>query len=764
LGLLIYDSPFSPLLVFKFFCVARVGAKLYCLPQEWFYIAVPNESLAERLNGKLHRLFVVLIIACVVLSSFAPMMNQVDLGWQVAQGRWITQHAALYSRDVFNYPNLGHPVINEYPLFEVVLYLAWSLGWWGPCLLAALAFAALVGVLLRSTRLLDLQDSSLAAIAIGLMLLFFQIAFPLRPHLATYLGVTVLGAFLLRHREAENWTRIWPMALLQIAWTNCHSGFVLGPAMVALFGAEITVRRWLREKSFPWIAARTWLGAFLLIFLACFVNPYGWERFYPPFFQDRLESIRAYVREMEPLVGGQATIYSYLTLIAIIVVVLAVIRRGWAISYSFLLLAFLFYVQAQSVNKAWPVFGLFVPLLVLSSGAFASTARKSGSWPGVFGIFVTTVIVAMAVVGRLNASWDSSLQRQWQEYDHSRSELSLDATAWMKAHGVEGRLFHRCEDGGWLQQEGYDQGQTFSDTGFGKYDEAFIHEVGMVNERPALVPRFLSAYRPDDVVCSNFCYQWPFYLKQNGWRLIFYSPNSSVWTRPELRPDLPTVRDEEVMTAFDHDLAANGIPADVSLFGRNIIALNSLGLEDFAFVKLTGLPEELHHASWYWEAARMLCFAEPEFTPAHRDTLMHEAESLHDDTLTAEFRAYHHYYAGDSDGALSILENIPPNQLGNYAAELLLKIELDRKRPEALALARRTDYFDLRNGRHWEYLAQAEDQAGNTDAARVAWEKAVFYYPDDAALMEAATAFAAKFHDSALTQAIADSGKIYGRP
>jgi len=364
---------------------------------------------------------------------------------------------------------------------------------------------------------------------------------------------------------------------------------------------------------------------------------------------------------------------------------------------------------------------LFVPLLVLSGGAFAPALRKSGSWPGIFGIFVATVLVAMAVVGRLDGNLDTSLERQWQEYDRGRTELSLEATAWMKAHGVEGRLFHRCEDGGLLQQEGFDHGETFSDTGFGKYDEAFIHEVGLVNERPALVPRFLSAYRPDFVVCGNFCYQWPFYLRQNGWRLIFYSPNSSVWTRPELRPDLPTVTNEEIMTAFDRDLAANGLPADVRLFGRNIIALNSLGLEDFAFAKLTGLPKEAHGTPWYWEAARILCFAEPAFSPAHRDELLHEAESLRDDAVTAEFRAYHRYYAaGDIDGAISILEAIPPNQLGNYAAELLLKIDLDRHRPEALALARRADCFDLRNGRHWQYLAQAEEQAGHLEAARAA--------------------------------------------
>jgi len=740
------------------------GYKLYCRAQDWFDGAVPNESLAERLNGKLHRLFVVLIIAYVVLSSFAPMMNQNDLGWQVAQGRWMIRHATPYSHDVLNYPNLGHPIIDEYPLFELVLDLAWSLGWWGPCLLTAAAYATLVGVLIRGAQLLHLQASSLAAIAIGLMLLFFHVAFPLRPHLATFLGVTVLGVFLLRHRETENWTCFWPMALLQVAWVNCHSAFVLGPAMVGLFGLEITVCRWLREKAFPWMTARTWLGAFLLILLACFVNPHGWERFYPPFFQDRLESIRAYVGEMEPLGGGLATIYGYLTLFAIIVVALGMIRRGGAICYSFLLLAVLLYAQAQAVNKAWPVFGLFVPLLVLSSGAFASTLRKPGSWPGIFGIFVATVVVAMAVAGRLNGHWDSSLHRQWQEYDRGRSELPLEATAWMKAHGVEGRLFHRCEDGGWLQMSGFDHGETFSDTGFGKYDEAFIHEVGLVNERPALLPRFLAAYRPSFVVCGTFCYQWPFYLRQNGWRLIFYSPSSSVWTRPELRPDLPTVRDEEVMAAFDRDLAANGMPADVRLFGRNIIALNSLGLEDFAFAKLTGLPKEIHGAPWYWEAARIFCFAEPGFSPAHRDALWREAESLRDDALTAEFRAYYRYAARDIDGALHILENIPPDRLGNYTAELLLKIDLDRNRPEALALARRTDCFDLRNGRHWQYLAQAEEQAGRIEAARAAWGKAVFYYPDDVALMEAATAFAAKFNDPALEQAIAESGKVYGQP
>ncbi|MCE0483273.1 MAG: hypothetical protein LV479_03430 [Methylacidiphilales bacterium] len=723
-----------------------------------------DDSLLERLNEKLSALFAALILAYVIFAGFRPVMDNVDLGWHVAQGRWMVEHSTLYRHDVFNYPNLGHPVIDEYPAFQVPLYLTWSLGWWGPCLLTALIYTAMLVVLLQTARWFNLASSSLLAMTLGLMLLFFQVGALLRPHIITYLAGIIFGCFLLRHRDAKNWIPFWPLAVLQVIWVNGHSGFVLGPVMVGLFGAEMMVRHALSEKSFPAATVRTWTGAFLLVAMACFLTPYGPARLYLPFYQDRLESIRAYVGEMEPLGSGPAAVYQTLALItAVIIGLMALLRRG-AISSSFLLLAVFFYTETLSVRKAWPVFGIFAPLLVLSSGAFTSqkTSPRRGGAANLLGNFLMTAVVAAAFFIELDGMSPNSLQVEWRELGRSRSELSIDATSWMKSHQIKGRLFHRCEDGGWLQQEGFDHGEVFSDTGFGKFDEAFIHETGLVNERPAFVPKYLAAYLPDFVVCSTFCYQWPFYLRQNGWRPIFYSPNSSVWTRPETRPDLPSVTDEQIMTSFDRDLAVNGRPTDIRLLGRNLIALNSLGLEDFAFAKLKGLPPEDHRAGWYWEAARFLCFGEPTFSQAHRDELRAEAESLHDDAITAEFRAYYAYASGDIDGALRILEGIPREQMGNYAAELLLKIYLDRKRPEALALARRTDCFDLRNGRHWQYLAEAEEQAGHSDAAARAWKKAVFYYPDDAALMAGATSFAQTYHNSALQQAIGESAGVYG--
>ena len=726
-----------------------------------------NESLAERLNGKFVRIFFVAIFFYVVASGFAPMLNQVDLGWQVAQGRWIVQHFAAYRQDVFNYPNLGRPVINEYPFFEIVLYAAWALGWWGPCLLCAVAYAVLVVVWVRAARQFGLAESSLMAAAIGLALLFFLVAFPLRPHLVTYLCVTILGVFLLRHRATESWKIFWPMVLLQVLWTNSHSAFVLGPIMVGLFGAETVVRRWLSERKFPRAAVFAWAGGFVLISLACLINPHGWMRFQPVFLQAGLESVRAYVGEMEPLGGGLATIYGLLTLVAVLVVVAGLVLRGGAIAVSFVVIALALYLQAQLVMKAWPIFGLYVPLIVLSSGALSARAGKPASWLGMFASFVFTVLGVMALLARLVPSFDSSLYRQWHEYDAGRSELPLEATAWLQTQDIPGRLFHRCEDGGWLQMNGYDHGETYADTGFGKYDADFIHEIGLVNERPALVPHFIDAYNPRLIVCNNFCYQWPYYLQQKGWHLLFYSPNSSVWGSPD-RLDLLSPSAHDIMATFDHDLAANGIPSDVRLLGRNIIALNSMGLEDFAFAKLTGLPQNFHHADWYWEAARIMCFQVPKLSSIDCDALEHEAESLGDATVTADFRAHYRYSFGDVADATRILESVPTSGLSNSEAELLLKIYIDHPDPgslfnaKALPLALRTDCFDLRNGRHWLYLAEAYGETGNMTASTAAYRKALFYYPDVFEVVSLAEMDASTMKDQSLLDEVRAVRAKYG--
>jgi len=710
--------------------------------------------MGPRLTDKLRQIAALIFIIYALVAGFAPVMDNVDLGWHVAQGRWMVQHFAFYRHDVFNYPNLGHAVIDEYPLFQVVLYAFWSVGWWGPCLLTSALLVALLVVLIRAAKDADAFLQSRLLAALGMMLLLLHIGSLLRPHLVSYLCLATLGAFLIKHRDPRSWTEFWPMALLQIAWTNSHSAFVIGPAMVGLFGAEVTLRRWVSERTFPRLAALTWLGAFAFVLLACLVNPYGIVRFQPAFVQEHLESIRAYVGEMEPLPAGAQSSFFYF--LAFFGVWFVFSRPQWrSLSLAFVVLAAFFFHEALDARKAWPIFGVMLPLIVLSERAFAAPREKQAG----VGLLAANFAIASCIVATLVATWQS-IPGQWREVAAGHSELSHEAVAWMKVHNIQGKLFHRCEDGGLLQMEGFPQ--TFSDTGFGKFDEAFIHETGLVNERPALVPRYLAAYKPDYVVCSNWCYQWPYYLKQAGWRPIFYSPNSSVWTRPEIRPDLPTVSDDEVKAAFAQKMSEYDRYGNSALFGRDIIALNSMGLGEFADEKLNeDMDRAINTSSWYWEAERILCFDTPRLSTKLQMDISSNGEWP---TVADEFRAYALDASGDDDGALKILQSVHPDEITNTEAQILMKIELNRNDPDALPLARRTDCWDLRNGKHWQYLAEAEERWGSLDAARAAWRKAVFYYPDDVELMKAAADFAAKHDDTELKQAIADSAKVYGAP
>jgi hypothetical protein len=678
----------------------------------------------------LHRLFIGLLFLVVILNGFRPMLDQVDLGWHVAQGRWMVHHLAFYRSDVLNYPTANQPVVEEYPLFQVALYASTNCGWWGPCLLCALGYSLLLAILVLTAVAVDLGASSIFALMLGAMLLDLSIAFPLRPHLVTYLGIAAFGSFLLRHREASSWTRFWPLALVQIIWTNCHSGFVLGPAMVALFGAEMVLRRWQRNQLFPWTAVRNWSAATALVFLGCFVNPDGVARFSAPFRQEHLEVIRAYVGEMQPLNPGMAASYEHLTFYAVALIGIAVYLRRGAISWSFLLLAVVFYFEALQVNKAWPVFGVFLPLLVLSTGAFARTTitRRKGFAPlSLAGHLIALVPVVLVLKARLMGSSDSNLRVLWHEWDAGRTELPVAAAAWVKQNHLTGRVLHRCEDGGWLQMEKIVP--TFADTGFGKYDEGFIRLTGIMADRPALLAGFIAQWQPQFVICDGFAFQWPSYLRAAGCRLIFYSPNSSVWAVGGARTDLPTVTTPGIEAIFQDDLRQHGLPRDMLLFGRDLVAINSMGDPTFAVDQLAALPPDMHRAGWYWEAARMMCFDAPRLPDDLRHKLRAEADLLNDN-VTREFRAYDDEANNRPEAARSLLREIPESDRTDREAILLLRLDMKLHPDEALELSSHENLFDASDGEYWYDRAMLLDAAGKHEDAAHTWAKVVYYAPD----------------------------------
>ena len=317
------------------------------------------------------------------------------------------------------------------------------------------------------------------------------------------------------------------------------------------------------------------------------------------------------------------------------------------------------------------------------------------------------------------------------------------------------------------------------------YDEAFIHEVGLVNERPALVPRLLGAYRPDFVVCGNFCFQRSaFYLREGIDRLA----KCFLFTKQFLVCDVTpswrlisgfklTVTTGEIGAAFDRDLSENGMPSDVRLFPavNSYLALNLHGIWSNSALAsgLSGrLTEDARgsRVGILGSRARIICADEPRTSTPIREAFEKEAESRHD-AVTAEFRAYSAlYYAGDSadvDGAVN--PAIDPAETTRQLWGAFAPANRAAIHPARLAPRNTANYRPIRVGPRAPHRLLRPAQRASLAISRGSAEeqasaiskrllrrlrKGRLYYPDDAALMEAsATALCGKNNnDPALAQ------------
>ncbi len=215
----------------------------------------------------------VCLIAIALIYAFFAGLKTVadfDLGWQIATGRYIVQHMAIPSTEVFSYTARGNPWI--YPPFSgLIFYLLFHAGGFAALsILSALACLATVALIaFQRSRF----AAALAIVAVP------AIAFRTVPRAEMFTTV-IFAAFALllwRHYDGGR-ARLWLLPLLMVAWVNLHTGFAAGVALIAAYvlveicDLPFAARRAgsisrLRAAG-PWLAVSA---------IATLVNPWGWR-------------------------------------------------------------------------------------------------------------------------------------------------------------------------------------------------------------------------------------------------------------------------------------------------------------------------------------------------------------------------------------------------------------------------------------------------------------------------------------------------------
>ena len=210
----------------------------------------------------------VAIAICYALLAGLHTVQDFDLGWQLATGRWVVQHHHVFSADVFSYTATGQPWI--YPvLSSITFYLSYLAG--GYALLSwtgALASAGTVTLLVRRQRLIG---CILAVVAVPL------IANRTQPRAEMFTPV-LFAAFLtlLWQHYRRGQARLWLLPIFMVGWVNLHLGFVAGLAICGgyvlleildlLFPKKRQAALTRLHRAWPWLATTV---------VATLINPWG---------------------------------------------------------------------------------------------------------------------------------------------------------------------------------------------------------------------------------------------------------------------------------------------------------------------------------------------------------------------------------------------------------------------------------------------------------------------------------------------------------
>jgi tetratricopeptide (TPR) repeat protein len=197
-------------------------------------------------------------------------VSDLDLGWQLATGRYLVQHHQIPRVDVFSFTAYGKEWI--YPPFSgaifYLLYLAGgysALSWLG-----ALACAATVAFVVSAGGRLA---AILAIIAVP------AIAFRTIPRAELFTTVLFAAALAIvwRHHRGER-AGLWLLPGLFFVWANLHLGFVSGLGLLgagvlfelcdALFSDRREGALQRLKKLIPWASASA---------AATLLNPWGWR-------------------------------------------------------------------------------------------------------------------------------------------------------------------------------------------------------------------------------------------------------------------------------------------------------------------------------------------------------------------------------------------------------------------------------------------------------------------------------------------------------
>lgn len=505
---------------------------------------VPEKSWRTSLLG-----CALVALAFFVFAVEARQVAATDYWWQLATGDYVLENG-WPEHDAFSLEPESRTWIELRWLYCVLLTALVGAG--GASL--AVAMKTLVVAVTFGLSLLSTADRRTAplAIALGVLgLLAISNRAYVRPELVSGAFIALFVFVICKHRDRGGpW--IWALPVIQVAWVNSHTLFILGPLIVGAWLASEVVARFTGYGSHAPNKDRLRTSGIVLAAtaVACLVNPWFLKGALFPLELFRQLQGTEYSSEITELLGpfvagttGPAiACYTALLVLAAAAGALCIARLDVFLTLCTAAFAYLSTTAVRNV----PLFVIVALPFVIDcvrrtpwiwSGSLERVRRIAGPAASAI-VLVVVVLVSFALMtNRFSRAENSRFGLGINPFSHP-----IAAVDFLEENGVIGeRVFCFLNEGSHLLYRGY---SVYFDPRLEVYGEDHLFEYRRLGGSDAEFDRFAEEQDVRVIVLGLGDDQLGFVTRREAsgkWRLVYLDHRVFVMLHRDLAPEVPRV-------------------------------------------------------------------------------------------------------------------------------------------------------------------------------------------------------------------------------
>jgi hypothetical protein len=197
----------------------------------------PAFKLKTYLSDKFNLAILLLLQLFTVIISNSKLAGEDDLFWYLSAGRYITETGTVPSSDVFGFTTSGIPWIPYEWFWDIIVYnLFTNGGYIFLHIFSTMIILIIINLVIYNMARLKV-NILIISFVIPLLLLGTALRLSVKPHLASYLCLSLVATILISYRyfKRGNLKLLFWLPLIFLFWINSHMGVMAGFFLLGLF-------------------------------------------------------------------------------------------------------------------------------------------------------------------------------------------------------------------------------------------------------------------------------------------------------------------------------------------------------------------------------------------------------------------------------------------------------------------------------------------------------------------------------------------------